>query len=211
MELFDMDVLKESEDIYLILGCMDASLHDVIFSKQPLDTVHSQKFLLQLLFANILVNKDCDIRICDLGMGRSFAQTDSSSFLTEYVTTRWYRSPEIMVSGQNYNPIEESSVPPTTTPEQYSFENYHLPSATMSLLKQHTPDISTTTTSMGDAMYPQDPLMSEPEELGEDDNYSYLRELIKNTVGVSADPERQIREPLHGEAHQTSERALSGF
>lgn len=49
IELFDMDMLQGSEEIYLIFGCMDASLHDVIHSKQPLDTVHSQWFLFQLL------------------------------------------------------------------------------------------------------------------------------------------------------------------
>lgn len=137
IELFDMDMLEGSEEIYLIFGCMDASLHDVIHSKQPLDTVHSQWFLFQLLsglkyihsanvihrdlkpgklisihcsehglihyIANILVNKDCDLRICDFGMARSFDQGDTTSYLTEYVTTRWYRSPEIMVSSQNYS------------------------------------------------------------------------------------------------------------
>ena len=53
--------------------------------------------------ANILVNKDCDIRICDFGMARAFSQASSIPYLTEYVTTRWYRAPEIMISGQNYS------------------------------------------------------------------------------------------------------------
>ncbi|KAI8641248.1 kinase-like domain-containing protein [Parasitella parasitica] len=406
IELFDMDMLEESEEIYLIFGCMDASLHDVIHSKQPLDIVHSQWFLFQILSglkyihtanvihrdlkpANILVNRDCDIRICDFGMARSFNQTDSSLYLTEYVTTRWYRSPEIMVSGQNYSkaidiwsvgcifgeilgrkvlfkgrdhidqlhkilgimglpkdvsfwdlsrnvsshlhsicttngqpfptesvdftalfpsappeaievlkslldlnpirrinveealkclfirpfsdPIEESLVPPATMPNQYSFENCsdenelkqmvihevasfkhqqeervldkgngqhpslgnhsmlrryhtmagdnesfcttptqkldHLPSASMSLFEQYIP----TTTSIDDVVYTQNPLVGEPEELDEDDNYSYLCELTKSTPGVSVNPERQIKGLPHGEARQTLERASSGL
>ncbi|KAI8065404.1 kinase-like domain-containing protein [Gilbertella persicaria] len=120
IQLFDMDMIPGLEEIYLVFGCMDASLHDVIHSQQPLDTVHGQWFLYQLLSglnyihsanvihrdlkpANILVNKDCDIRICDFGMARAFDQADTKSYLTEYVTTRWYRAPEIMVSNHNYS------------------------------------------------------------------------------------------------------------
>jgi mitogen-activated protein kinase 7 len=49
------------------------------------------------------VNKDCDLRICDFGMARSFDQADGTAYLTEYVTTRWYRAPEVMISSQNYS------------------------------------------------------------------------------------------------------------
>jgi mitogen-activated protein kinase 7 len=49
------------------------------------------------------VNKDCELRICDFGMARSFDQADNTSYLTEYVTTRWYRAPEVMISSQNYS------------------------------------------------------------------------------------------------------------
>lgn len=49
IQLFDMDMIHGASEIYLIFGCMDASLHDVIHSKQPLDTVHCQWFLFQLL------------------------------------------------------------------------------------------------------------------------------------------------------------------
>lgn len=93
-----------------------------------------------------------------------------------------------------------------TTPTQ---KLDHLPSATMSLFEQHTPYVYTTT-NMESVVYTQDPLVGEPEELGEDDNYNYLCELIKTTPGVSLNPERQIREPPQGEVRQTLERALSG-
>lgn len=48
IQLFDMDMVHGSNEIYLIFGCMDASLHDVIHSQQPLDTVHAQWFMFQL-------------------------------------------------------------------------------------------------------------------------------------------------------------------
>ena len=41
--------------------------------------------------------QNCDLRICDLGLARAM-QTDGDCKLTEYVVTRWYRAPEIMLS-----------------------------------------------------------------------------------------------------------------
>ena len=55
--------------------------------------------------ANILVNVNCDIKICDFGMAREYRAQDGrqSAILTEYVTTRWYRAPEVMISPNNYS------------------------------------------------------------------------------------------------------------
>lgn len=49
---------------------------------------------------NLLVNADCELKICDLGLARGFdaAPDDNALHLTEYVATRWYRAPEIMLS-----------------------------------------------------------------------------------------------------------------
>ena len=49
IQLFDMDIVYGLDEVYLIFGCMDASLHDVIHSQQPLDTVHAQWFIYQIL------------------------------------------------------------------------------------------------------------------------------------------------------------------
>jgi len=53
-----------------------------------------------------LVNADCELKICDFGLARGF-ETDAElaakggapagGFMTEYVATRWYRAPEIML------------------------------------------------------------------------------------------------------------------
>lgn len=54
---------------------------------------------------------DClsgELKICDFGLARGFEsdpnadQSAANGFLTEYVATRWYRAPEIMLSFQNY-------------------------------------------------------------------------------------------------------------
>ena len=50
---------------------------------------------------NLLVNSDCELKICDFGLSRGFdAIPDeyTSGHLTEYVATRWYRAPEIMLA-----------------------------------------------------------------------------------------------------------------
>lgn len=49
---------------------------------------------------NLLVNADCELKICDFGLSRGFdAEPDeNASHLTEYVATRWYRAPEIMLA-----------------------------------------------------------------------------------------------------------------
>jgi serine/threonine protein kinase len=55
---------------------------------------------------NILVSEageDVDVRLCDLGMSRKLEETGGASMpWTDYVTTRWYRAPEIVCG--NYKP-----------------------------------------------------------------------------------------------------------
>ena len=46
-----------------------------------------------------MVNADCELKICDFGLSRGFdAAPDSEVSMTEYVATRWYRAPEIMLA-----------------------------------------------------------------------------------------------------------------
>lgn len=49
---------------------------------------------------NLLVNADCELKICDFGLSRGFESRpdENASQLTEYVATRWYRAPEIMLA-----------------------------------------------------------------------------------------------------------------
>ena len=54
--------------------------------------------------ANILLNSDCLVKVADFGLVRSVAQKDDSTtpVLTEYVATRWYRAPEILLGSHTY-------------------------------------------------------------------------------------------------------------
>jgi len=46
---------------------------------------------------NILINENCDLKICDFGLARL-----QEPQMTGYVSTRYYRAPEIMLSWQRY-------------------------------------------------------------------------------------------------------------
>lgn len=48
---------------------------------------------------NLLVNADCELKVCDFGLSRGFNSSpdENPTLMTEYVATRWYRAPEIML------------------------------------------------------------------------------------------------------------------
>jgi mitogen-activated protein kinase 15 len=54
----------------------------------------------------MLLNADCLVKVCDFGLARSLAATDDKSgsnpMLTDYVATRWYRAPEILLGSTKY-------------------------------------------------------------------------------------------------------------
>lgn len=51
--------------------------------------------------SNLLLNKNCDLKICDLGLARGFDRQDN--MLTEYVVTRWYWAPEVILNASEYD------------------------------------------------------------------------------------------------------------
>lgn len=106
------------EDIYIITDLMETDLHRVIYSRQDLSDEHIQYFMYQLLRgllfmhsadvihrdlkpSNLLLNKNCDLKICDLGLARGF-ESGKDDNLTEYVVTRWYRAPEVILNASHY-------------------------------------------------------------------------------------------------------------
>mmetsp|Transcript_30701 Transcript_30701/g.63477 ORF Transcript_30701/g.63477 Transcript_30701/m.63477 type:complete len:359 (-) Transcript_30701:96-1172(-) len=100
------------EDVYIITELLDTDLSKVIYSPQPLIDDHCQYFLYQILRGlkylhsarvlhrdlkpgNLLVNSNCDLKICDFGLARLEEDTNPST-MTAYVVTRWYRAPELL-------------------------------------------------------------------------------------------------------------------
>jgi mitogen-activated protein kinase 1/3 len=59
--------------------------------------------------ANLLLNANCDLKVCDFGLARSIHNTapgdKDGRMMTEYVATRWYRAPEIMLSFKMYSKV----------------------------------------------------------------------------------------------------------
>ena len=51
--------------------------------------------------SNLLCNKDCTVKICDMGLARGFEEGDEGE-KTEYVVTRWYRAPEVILKASEY-------------------------------------------------------------------------------------------------------------
>ena len=105
-------------DVYIIYDLMDTDLHQIIRSNQPLSDDHLQYFIYQILRglkfvhsahvlhrdlkpSNLLVNASCDLKIADFGLART--STESNNFMTEYVVTRWYRAPELLLSCDTYD------------------------------------------------------------------------------------------------------------
>lgn len=49
---------------------------------------------------NVLIGKGNSLKICDLGFARTLPHNMK---MTEYVATRWYRPPELLIGGQHYD------------------------------------------------------------------------------------------------------------
>ncbi|XP_009617717.1 mitogen-activated protein kinase homolog NTF6 isoform X1 [Nicotiana tomentosiformis] len=107
---------EEFNDVYIVYELMDTDLHQIIRSSQALTEDHCQYFLYQLLRglkyvhsanvlhrdlkpSNLLLNANCDLKICDFGLARTTSEAD---FMTEYVVTRWYRAPELLLNCTEY-------------------------------------------------------------------------------------------------------------
>jgi len=58
---------------------------------------------------NILINSDCDLKICDFGLSRCINIGDSKS-VTRYVVTRYYRAPEILCQVETAEPFFTSDI-----------------------------------------------------------------------------------------------------
>ncbi|VDK71357.1 unnamed protein product [Dibothriocephalus latus] len=51
---------------------------------------------------NILINAQGEVKLCDFGFARFLA--DAGDTYTDYVATRWYRAPELLVGDTHYGP-----------------------------------------------------------------------------------------------------------
>lgn len=143
------------DELYIAQELMDADLCHIIQSKYPLSEGHCQRFLYQLLRGvkalhaanvihrdlkpgNILWRHNGELRICDFGLARGLSEPNEScdTAMTNYVATRWYRPPEILLYRTSYGkPLDIWSVGcifaemlgrKVFLPGQSGFEQLHL-------------------------------------------------------------------------------------
>jgi len=110
------------EDIYVISEIMETDLASILKGTQMLSDEQNQYLLYQILRGmkyvhsaavihryleprNLLVNSRCDLRICDFGLAQvGFKDKGFQTCpMTEYVSKRWYRAPEVLCSWVNYD------------------------------------------------------------------------------------------------------------
>jgi serine/threonine protein kinase len=111
--LEDLIFRETCDELYIVMELLDSDLHRIIQSKQPLTESHFKHFFFQLMCGvkylhdnkiihrdlkpgNLLVSKDCKLRITDFGLAREKPDNIEDGPMTEHVVTRWYRSPELM-------------------------------------------------------------------------------------------------------------------
>ncbi|XP_041315313.1 cyclin-dependent kinase-like 2 [Pyrgilauda ruficollis] len=113
-----LDVCKRKKRWYLVFEFVDHTvLNDLEDSPSGLDCDRVRRYLFQILRAiafchshniihrdikpeNILVSQSGVVKLCDFGFARPLAT--SGEVYTDYVATRWYRAPELLVGDSKY-------------------------------------------------------------------------------------------------------------
>lgn len=107
--------LHKFNDTFVVFELMPTDLSRLLRSNTVLKPEHVKYFMFQLLRGinfmhsakvfhrdlkpnNILINSKCELRICDFGLARAvFENGPETLFWTDYVATRWYRAPELIL------------------------------------------------------------------------------------------------------------------
>ncbi|CAD8164080.1 unnamed protein product [Paramecium pentaurelia] len=109
------EAFKKKGKIFLVFQFVDRNLLELLEERKTLDQNSIKRVILQLVLAvhtchsvgiahrdikpeNLLIDNELNLKLCDFGFARTI---QSQEQLTDYVATRWYRSPELLISN-NY-------------------------------------------------------------------------------------------------------------
>ncbi|KAM4713869.1 cyclin-dependent kinase-like 4 [Anableps anableps] len=115
-----LEVWKRRRRWYLVFEFVDQTLLDVLEQNSSgLDLNTCRQYLFQILRAanfchqqnvihrdikpeNILISQEGVVKLCDFGFARTIASPSECGVYTDYVATRWYRAPELLVGDIKY-------------------------------------------------------------------------------------------------------------
>uniref|UniRef100_A0A3B4ZY42 Cyclin-dependent kinase-like 2 n=1 Tax=Stegastes partitus TaxID=144197 RepID=A0A3B4ZY42_9TELE len=115
-----LEVWKRRRRWYLVFEFVDRTLlEDLEHNPTGLDLNTSRQYLYQILRAtafchqqniihrdikpeNILISQGGVVKLCDFGFARTVASPSEGGVYTDYVATRWYRAPELLVGDIKY-------------------------------------------------------------------------------------------------------------
>lgn len=113
------EAFKRKHNLFLVFEYVERNLLEVLQEKKDgLEPHLIKRLIYQLCKAikylhdqniihrdikpeNLLVNNDNQLKLCDFGFARKVSNTSNES-LTDYVATRWYRSPELLITNGFY-------------------------------------------------------------------------------------------------------------
>uniref|UniRef100_A0A8C7J7I1 Cyclin dependent kinase like 3 n=1 Tax=Oncorhynchus kisutch TaxID=8019 RepID=A0A8C7J7I1_ONCKI len=114
-----LEVFRFKKRLYVVFEYIDRTvLEDLERYPRGLDSKRLRKYMFQILRAmdylhtsniihrdvkpeNVLVSNSGVVKLCDFGFARTLAPTGEP--LTDYVATRWYRAPELLVADNTYS------------------------------------------------------------------------------------------------------------
>jgi mitogen-activated protein kinase 15 len=120
VELLAVFKAANNLDLYVVFELLECDVHAVIRANLLID-VHKRYIIYQTLVAlkhchsrklvhrdlkpsNLLINADSSVKLCDFGLARTFTEgNQSQTVMTDYVATRWYRSPELVIGSNHYS------------------------------------------------------------------------------------------------------------